>query len=111
MKAANDAGVPVFTVNVVYSDALEGCLLAHDGRHEEAEALLRGAVDRVQTTDYYFVRAEIPLFHAETLARAGEAAAASRAAALGLGVLDEKGDECRAVVARERLHELDIDVP
>jgi len=95
-------------INVVYADALQGCFLSHDGRHEEAEALLRRAVDRVRTTDYFFVRAEIPLFHAETLGRAGEAGAASREAALGLAFLDEKGDVAGAARARERLDALGI---
>jgi class 3 adenylate cyclase/tetratricopeptide (TPR) repeat protein len=96
-------------INLVYADALEGCLLSHDGRHDEAEALLRASVDRARATDYYFVRAEIPLFHAETLARAGEAAASSRAAATGLAFLDEKGDLTLGFVARRRLEALGID--
>lgn len=94
-------------INFVYADALEGCFLSCDGRHE-ADALLRHAVERVETTDYYFVRGEIPLFHAETLSRAGEAGAASRAAALGIGFFDEKGDVAGAARARERLDELGI---
>ncbi len=95
-------------INVVYADALEGCLLSHDGRHEEAEERLRAAVERAQTTDFYFVRSEIPLFHAETLFRAGQTSEASLAAAVGLGFLDEKGDIAGAARARERLDALGI---
>ncbi|MGH2725682.1 MAG: hypothetical protein ACRDKS_01775, partial [Actinomycetota bacterium] len=95
-------------INFVYADALEGCILSCDDRHEEADALLRHALDRVETTDYYFVRAEIPLLHAETLVRAGQAVAASRTAALGIGFLDEKGDVAGAARARERLDQLGI---
>jgi class 3 adenylate cyclase/tetratricopeptide (TPR) repeat protein len=105
------ASPPDDLVNFVYADALEGCFLSCDGRHEEAQALLRHAVARVETTDYYFVRAEIPLLHAETLVRGGHGAAASRAAALGIGFLEEKGDVARAARVRERLDELGIPLP
>ncbi|HEU0248958.1 MAG TPA: adenylate/guanylate cyclase domain-containing protein [Gaiellaceae bacterium] len=108
---AREASPPDDLVNFVYADALEGCLLSRDDRHEEADALLRHAADRVETTDYYFVRAEIPLLHAETLFRAGQAVAASRTAALGIGFLDEKGDVAGAARARERLDELGIALP
>jgi class 3 adenylate cyclase/tetratricopeptide (TPR) repeat protein len=95
-------------VNVVYAEALEGCLLSHEERHEEADALLRGALDRSRTTDYYFVRAEIPLFHAEVLSRAGDAEGAARSAAHGLGFLEAKGDVAGLARARERLDRLGI---
>jgi tetratricopeptide (TPR) repeat protein len=97
-------------INLVYADALEGCLRSHEGRHEEAEALLAGAVDRVQTTDYFFVRADIPLYQAEVLSRAGKAEAASSTADVGLSFLDEKGDVAGAARARERLAEFGIEV-
>jgi class 3 adenylate cyclase/tetratricopeptide (TPR) repeat protein len=95
-------------VNVVYAEALEGCLLSHEERHEEADALLRGALDRSRTTDYYFVRAEIPLFHAEVLSRAGDAEGAARSAAHGLGFLEAKADVAGLARARERLDRLGI---
>ena len=87
-------------INFVYADALEGSLLSHDDRHDEAEALFRQAVDRAETTDFFFARADVRLLHAEALNRAGETTAASREAALGLALLDEKGDITGAVNAR-----------
>jgi tetratricopeptide (TPR) repeat protein len=95
-------------INFVYADAQEGCVLAHEGRHEEAGVLLGDAVDRCRHTDYYFLRAGLALYQAEALSLAGEVAAASRSAVLGLGFLDEKGDVAGAARARERLDDLGI---
>jgi len=95
-------------INFVYADALEACLLSRDDRHEEAEALLRHAVDRVETTDFFFARADVHLLHAEALSLAGDEAAASRNAALGVALLDDKQDLAGAALARKRLAELGI---
>ncbi len=95
-------------INFVFADALEGCLLARDGRREEAEGLVRRAIDRAETTDFFFARAAVRLLHAETLTLAGEPAAASRAAALAIRLLDEKGDLAGEARARERLDDLGI---
>jgi class 3 adenylate cyclase/tetratricopeptide (TPR) repeat protein len=97
-------------INFVYADALEGGLLSHDHRHDDAEALFRQAVDRAETTDFFFARADVRLLHAEALLRAGETTAASREAALGLALLDEKGDITGAVNARKSLDELGVGV-
>ncbi len=97
-------------INLVFADALEGSLLAHDNRYDEAEALFRQAVDRVETTDFFFARADVRLLHAEALLRARETTAASQEAALGLALLDEKGDVTGAVNARKRLDELGVEV-
>ena len=97
-------------INFVLADALEGCVLSVDGRHEEAEALLRRARDRVEATDFFFARAEARLLHAETLHRWGKAAAASQESAEGLAILDEKGDLAGAARATERLDALGIQV-
>ena len=97
-------------INFVFADAIEGCLLSHDDRHEEAEARIRRAVEAVETTDFFFARADVRLLHAETLSRAGDAAAASHAAAFTLAIFDEKGDLTGAARARERLADLGIEV-
>jgi class 3 adenylate cyclase/tetratricopeptide (TPR) repeat protein len=97
-------------INLVYADALEGCLLANEGRHDDAERLLRRAVERVQTTDFYFARSDAHLLHAETLALAGRAEAARAEAIVGLRLIDEKGDLAGGDVARSRLGALGIEV-
>ena len=98
-------------INFVLADAIEGCLLSHDDRHDEAEVRFGQAVAAVETTDFFFARADVRLLHAEALSRAGEAAAASGTAALGIGILDEKGDITGAARARSRLAEFGIQVP
>ena len=95
-------------INFVFADAIEGCLLSRDDRHEEAEACIDRALEAVETTDFFFARADVRLLHAEALSRAGEAAAASRAAAFVLALFDEKGDITGAARARERLDQLGI---
>jgi class 3 adenylate cyclase/tetratricopeptide (TPR) repeat protein len=105
-----EASPPDDLINFVLADALEGSLLSQDGRYGEAEVLFRQAVDGVETTDFFFARSEIQLLHAEALLLAGEATAASRAAALGVAPLDEKGDIAGAANARKRLAELGIEV-
>ena len=103
-----EASPPDDLINFVFADALEGCLLALDGRHEEAAVSLRRAIDRAETTDFYFARSDVRLMHAETLLRAGDEAAASRAAGIGLRFLEDKGDTAGAARARARLDELGI---
>ncbi|HSF60541.1 MAG TPA: hypothetical protein VLA69_02505, partial [Gaiellaceae bacterium] len=107
-EVAREASPPGDLINFVFADAIDGCLLSHDQRHEEAEVLLRRAAEAVETTDFFFARADVQLMHAETLSRAGDPAAASRAAALALALLEAKGDITGAARARERLDELGI---
>jgi class 3 adenylate cyclase/tetratricopeptide (TPR) repeat protein len=97
-------------VNFVYADALEGCLLAHEGRHENAEAQIRSALARIETGDFFFATSAIRLFHAETQFLAGDSVAAALSAAMGLEVLDSKGDVTGAARERERLADLGIEV-
>ena len=97
-------------INFVYADALEGCLHAHADRHEEARSLVGSAVERVETTDFVFARAQIRLWHAETLSRAGETVEAARSAALAITLLDDKGDLTGAARARERVAQLGLGV-
>jgi tetratricopeptide (TPR) repeat protein len=102
------ASPPDDLINFVFADAIEGCLLSRAGRDEEAEALFRRAIERVETTDFFFARSEVRLLHAHALSCSGDAPAASRAASLGVGVLDEKGDLAGAANARKRLDELGV---
>jgi class 3 adenylate cyclase len=107
---AREASPPGDVINEVYADALDGCVLAREDRREEARALLARAVEQVETSDFFFARAEVGLLHAETQSREGEHAAAARSAAHALGILDDKGDITGAARARERLDRLGIAV-
>jgi class 3 adenylate cyclase/tetratricopeptide (TPR) repeat protein len=95
-------------INFVLADAVDACLLAHRGRHEEADAMMRRALEGTEKTDFFFARADVHLLHAEMLSLAGDAAASGRAAAIALGIFDEKGDLTGAARARERLEEVGI---
>ena len=105
---ARDASPPDDLINFVFADAIDGCLLALAGRHDEAEVLLRGAVDAVETTDFFFARADVHRLHAEAMARAGDATGASRTGTFALSLLDEKGDATGAALLRERFDGLGI---
>ncbi|MGH3078246.1 MAG: adenylate/guanylate cyclase domain-containing protein [Gaiellaceae bacterium] len=105
---AREASPPDDLINFVLANAIEGCLLSHEGGHQEAETLLRRAVEGVETTDFFFARADVHLMRAEALSLSGDAAAAAQAAAIALDVFDEKGDLTGGARARERLHEVGI---
>ncbi len=95
-------------INFVLADAIDGCLLSQEGRHEEADVLLGRAVEGVQQTDFFFARADVQLLYAEALSRAGDASAASQAAALGVAYLEDKGDITGTARAHERIDRLGI---
>ena len=101
---------PAISSTSSIADAVEGCVLAHEGRHEEAEALLGRAVER-RRDDRLLLRAcrRRGSCIAEVLVARGRAeAAASAAARSALALLDDKGDVTGAARARERLDELGI---
>ena len=62
------------------------------GSPRGSQGLAGSAVERAETTDFVFARAEIRLWHAETLSRAGETVEAARSAALAITLLDDKAD-------------------
>jgi class 3 adenylate cyclase/tetratricopeptide (TPR) repeat protein len=97
-------------INFVYAEFLEGCLLAREGRHDEAAARARQALERADATDYNFARAEARVFLAETCLLAGNVEEAATWAADGLAVFRAKGDLTGAARARERVRELGIEV-
>jgi class 3 adenylate cyclase/tetratricopeptide (TPR) repeat protein len=98
-------------VNFVHADALEGCLLAHDGRLDEALPLVRRALERAETTDFFDVRYEIRLFVAEVLALSGQTVDAAKQVEEALEILVAKGDVTGEARARERIAQLGIEVP
>ncbi len=105
-----EASPPDDLINFVLADAIDGCLLAHQGGHDDADVLLTRAVEGVEKTDFFFARADVHLMHAEALSLKGDPAAASRAAALALGVIDEKGDITGGARMQERVERLGIEV-
>ena len=97
-------------VNFIYADALEAALLAHRGRHEEAAVQLSRAVEVAETTDFFFVRAEVGLLGAEIHALAGRAAEGESAAIAVLRLYESKEDVTAVARTRERLNRLGIAV-
>jgi tetratricopeptide (TPR) repeat protein len=102
---------PEDLVNFVYADALEGCVLARRGLHEEALTTLAHALELVETTDYAFARADVRFYMADAQTRLGNADEAAAAASDALAILDEKGDLAMAVRFRERLGALGVALP
>jgi class 3 adenylate cyclase/tetratricopeptide (TPR) repeat protein len=90
-------------VNFVYADALEGCVLAHEGRHDEARSLVDRALEVAETMDYFFIRAGVRLHLAEVNSLAGRSSEATTAAAEALRLFSDKGDMTGGERARERL--------
>jgi class 3 adenylate cyclase/tetratricopeptide (TPR) repeat protein len=105
---AREASPQGDVINFVFADAIDGNLLSVEGRHDEADSLLRRAVDAVETTDFFFARADVQRLYAEALLRAGDPRAASHTATRALDLLDEKGDITGAARARERLDGIGI---
>jgi len=97
-------------VNFVHADALEGCLLAHDGRLHEALPLVWRAFKQAETTDFFDVRSEIRLFVAEVVALNRQPCDATKLVQEALDILDAKGDVTGAARARERIAQLGITV-
>jgi tetratricopeptide (TPR) repeat protein len=97
-------------VNFMYADALEGCLLAQEGRFAAGIPLVMRALERVDTTDFYLGRFVVMRLLAEVLqldGRTDEAAASARQA---LDCAEAKGDVTGAARTRERFDELGIEV-
>jgi class 3 adenylate cyclase/tetratricopeptide (TPR) repeat protein len=97
--------------NFIHLYFLEGALLAHDGRFDEAEQEGRRAVDLADTTDHFHERASARLYLAATLARAGRPAQAGVLASEGLAIIEAKGDATGLVQARRMLEEARVVPP
>jgi tetratricopeptide (TPR) repeat protein len=97
-------------VNFLLVDALEGTVLAHEGRHEEGEASGRRAVELADTTDYVYARPAAHSYLAETLALGGKTPEAVEHATTAMEILDAKGNVMLAARLRERLAAVGVDV-
>jgi hypothetical protein len=73
-------------------ELLEGCLLSHEGKPEEAESSGRHAFELAETTDFFIARARARLHLSTTLARAGRDVESAAVAAEGLAIFEAKGD-------------------
>ena len=82
--------------------------LPETGLHEEASALARHALERADTTDFYFARAESRLFLAEATSLAGKRRGSCSVGRGGARAARCEGRRDRAARARERLDELGI---
>jgi len=95
--------------NVVFVDALDGTLLAHEGRIPEARETARRALEQLGRSDFYFMRALTLLHVAEVESIAGDGREAARHASEAVSLSDAKGDVSLAVRLRRRFAELGIE--
>jgi class 3 adenylate cyclase/tetratricopeptide (TPR) repeat protein len=82
---------------------VEAKILARKGRHEEAEALAREAVELAGQTDLLRHRGDALLDLGEVLRLGGQAVAAAAAVRAALELYEQKGDRVSAKRARSRL--------
>ena len=100
--------LPGDTADVIYLAALEGGLLAHEGRVEEGEAAARRGLALSETTDFFQMRGHARAFLAEVLALAGKRAEAASTAAEALAVHDAKGDVTGSAMLRREFGSMGI---
>ena len=98
-------------VNFVLCDAIEGGLLAREGRLDEAEARARHAVTLTEGIDFREARAIARRYLAEVLLLAGRTDEARALAAESLAIREAKGDVTGAARARELFARLGLQVP
>jgi tetratricopeptide (TPR) repeat protein len=96
--------------NFVLLDAIEGALLARDGRFDEAVERGRKAVELTAGMDGLEVRAIPRRYLAETLFLVGEIAEAEEVAAEALAIRDRKGDATGAARTGELFQRLGLEV-
>jgi class 3 adenylate cyclase/tetratricopeptide (TPR) repeat protein len=106
---ARELTAPDDVTNLVHLHFLDGALLAHDGRLEEAEPEGRRAVDLADTTDHVDQRATARIYLAITLARAGRRAEAVALANEAFALVEAKGDVTGLALARRRLERGGVD--
>ena len=110
LEQARGTTSPDDLVNLALDALLEGAVRSHRGDHEEAEELVRRAVDLFETTDFYHERGRAQEVLAQTLALAGKRGEARVAAERAVAIFDAKGDQPLAARARELLAEVAVSV-
>jgi hypothetical protein len=93
---------------MIFLDALEGALLAHDGRLEEGEAVTRRGLELSDTTDLFQMRGHARTGLAEVLALAGKREEAVAIAAECIAIHDGKGDVTGSALMRRRFEGMGI---
>ena len=106
---ARELTAPDDVTNLVHLHFLDGAVLAHDGRLDDAETEGRRAVDLADTTDHVDQRATARIYLAITLARAGRVGEAAALANEGLALIEAKGDVTGLALARRRLERGGVD--
>lgn len=106
---ARDATGTDDVVNFILLDAIEGCLLAREGRFDEAEGRCRSAVEQTEAIDFTEGRTVARVYLAEMLALAGRPEA-TEIAQQALSIREAKGDVTGAARDRERFGKLGIEV-
>ena len=100
---------PGDVVNFVFIDAIEGALLAREGRPDEAEARARHAVELTEGIDFQEGRATARRYLAEVLFLAGRTPEAHAFAGEALAIREAKGDLAGAARDRELFARLGIE--
>ncbi|MBA2643588.1 MAG: tetratricopeptide repeat protein [Actinobacteria bacterium] len=97
-------------VNFILLEGLQATLSAGEGRHDEAEAGARRAIELAEATDFFETHAWTRRMLAETLALLGRSVEAAEPAEEALAIRRAKGDMTGAERDRERFAELGIEV-
>jgi class 3 adenylate cyclase len=102
-RASQDAAATEDLSAQVEWRGVQSKILARSGRHKEAEALAREAVELVAHTDLLGHQGHALLDLAEVLSRTGERREADAAVRAALQLYEEKGDKVMAAQARSML--------
>ena len=97
-------------VNFIFIDAMEGAVLAHAGKLDDAEAAGRRSVELADTTDFVYARPFAHSYFAETLALNDKQEEAMSHATTAMEILEAKGNVMLAARLRERLAAVGVDV-
>jgi tetratricopeptide (TPR) repeat protein len=97
--------------NFLQLDGLEGCLLAREGRSEEAEEAARQAIRKLEGIEMNEVVAGAHASVAEIFGLTGEQEKAHEHASTALSLAEQKGDIALAARVRERLASVGVDTP
>jgi tetratricopeptide (TPR) repeat protein len=102
-RASQDSAVAEDLTAQAEWRGVQSKILARSGRHEEAEALAREAVELVAQTDLLKHRGNALLDLGEVLRLAGQPAASHAAIRAGLELYEQKGDRVSTARARSKL--------
>jgi tetratricopeptide (TPR) repeat protein len=108
--SARESTEPNDLINYVMLDAIEGSLLAREGRFEDAIEQCRRGVERTDGSDGLDNLALPRRYLAETLFLAGHSDEAARVGAEALAIRDAKGDATGAARTRELFSAFGLEV-